>query len=686
MKIQRYQYGQSNVAQLDSQRANLIKAPEAAAAAMVPYEAVSSAAQNISNDLLKLQDQKIKTLNAEDAVKTGRSFEQFETERKLLYKQIAADPNASADDYEAGVANLVKEMTDRGEGISERNRKTYMERVGFVGGISLEEALIDGNTMRTEKSIQMLNESVANAVLDERYDAAAIQINMGVEENLYSQAEADEKIQEIEARKLGKKLGEGYLSAVANGTQDKYMQTVGDADLNDQALAFFGEEKKKIDLFSDQVNAEIKTEQALEFNDYRATISSQTDPETMKAWVRERTWLNNDQINSLYSAMRKGEETKAISFSIYSDRESKKTREAFNSELDLNQSPENVVMQAAAIANQYRVVPTAFTYLINNIATTEEPRSLIDAGNYVMQMEEAAPGINLHLNDLAMSKVNMYTDMVKRKVDPVLAATTVTNHYAGITEQVIDARKENYEKAGFGPDNLSPREFINNEFTRRLTDLDTQIGQTFAGDLGEGLFNLADRYQAKSVTFSPLMEDTLGTLAYNFYIAGAPEEIAIESAIKAARNMGFAATDINNEIIWAGETKYQYQIQQNPITRVGNQVYPQQQVRDIIAKDMGSTKFSRVNDPINAKPRAYSIDEIVVGDGVIDELDGPNKGNLKWPLLANGSQLTINGEPQFFWYPVVTKTEEEVAKEKALSDIQQQTLRSRISQMTGGVF
>ena len=88
MKIQRYQYGRSNVAQLENQKANLIKAPEAAAAAMVPYEAVSSAAQNISNDLFKLAEREKQNIRDESVLNAKIANEKL----KVAITELENDP------------------------------------------------------------------------------------------------------------------------------------------------------------------------------------------------------------------------------------------------------------------------------------------------------------------------------------------------------------------------------------------------------------------------------------------------------------------------------------------------------------------------------------------------------------------------------------------------------------------
>jgi hypothetical protein len=72
---------------------------------------------------------------------------------------------------------------------------------------------------------------------------------------------------------------------------------------------------------------------------------------------------------------------------------------------------------------------------------------------------------------------------------------------------------------------------MNNEMTRRLTDTSTAMGMAFSHDIGK-IWALDDKYDDDSVRWSPVMEQTMKKLAYNFYIAGATEEVAIESALR----------------------------------------------------------------------------------------------------------------------------------------------------------
>ncbi len=226
MKVQRYVTGRSNVGMLEQGRAALRSPGEVAAEAAAPYEAVAGVAGAASELLLEQQKLKNSAIDAEDTIKTERSVTEFNADKKRLQTEIANDPNATADDYEAGIQALIKDFTNRGEFISDRNREAYMERVGFISNIAIEDALLESNIMRVNKSTAMLDESISLSVLDERFDDAEKQVRMGFEQGLYQQAEADEKLREIQDRRIGKELGAKYKEAVNNNKGDEFLLEV----------------------------------------------------------------------------------------------------------------------------------------------------------------------------------------------------------------------------------------------------------------------------------------------------------------------------------------------------------------------------------------------------------------------------------------------------------------------------
>ena len=107
MKVQRYAYGRSNISQLEDKRSNLIKAPEAAAAAAAPYQAVAGAAQNISNDLFRLQQQKNQQQDENDKLMATADMANATTQLQSLTKQ-AKQERWTQDEFETKANDVIK--------------------------------------------------------------------------------------------------------------------------------------------------------------------------------------------------------------------------------------------------------------------------------------------------------------------------------------------------------------------------------------------------------------------------------------------------------------------------------------------------------------------------------------------------------------------------------------------------
>ncbi|GAG02542.1 unnamed protein product, partial [marine sediment metagenome] len=100
MKVQRYTYGKSNVGLLQSQRSSAITPAEGAAAAAVPYEAIAGAAEDISADLLKLQEQRNRAQDEEDSLTSTLNMANYKTVSEATKKQAIAE-NWPAAQYES---------------------------------------------------------------------------------------------------------------------------------------------------------------------------------------------------------------------------------------------------------------------------------------------------------------------------------------------------------------------------------------------------------------------------------------------------------------------------------------------------------------------------------------------------------------------------------------------------------
>ena len=227
--------------------------------------------------------------------------------------------------------------------------------------------------------------------------------------------------------------------------------------------------------------------------------------------------------------------------------------------------------------------------------------------------------------------------------------------------------------------NKSPAEIIGEKQLEILSDPDSEIGKLFIADYGEGWFNVMDKYE--DIQLSPLMEQELRENAHTFWLATDSEDVAINGSLRSARAKGYAGTDINYDVRQAAglsEGK-SFQIQLNPITKVGDQIIPRQVVRQAIGKDIAGVEMVPVFMPDGTKPRTYSMDELEIGDGVIAEF-GPNKGRLQWPLKYQGSALQRpNGDPIMWYYPIKEREPEVPDDQKKAAKVVNKGIEERSS-------
>ena len=128
MKVQRYTYGKTNVAELQAQRNVAITPKEGAAAAAKPYEAISAAAQSISADFQEIQKDRLAAEAVEDNSTAELNFATAEAQRKAIDVQAEAE-GWDSDRYQTAHDEITENMLKSGESISERNRPQYEDKL-----------------------------------------------------------------------------------------------------------------------------------------------------------------------------------------------------------------------------------------------------------------------------------------------------------------------------------------------------------------------------------------------------------------------------------------------------------------------------------------------------------------------------------------------------------------------------
>jgi len=155
MKVPRYLYGQSNIAQLRDMQSNLIKSGEAAAQAAAPYQAVEGAARSISNDLFMMQERENKLREREAMVNEKLAFEKL----KLGITEMENDPAFQNQMQENGEPTA-KVMLD----LYEKMDKAYLEEISKLEDPKVREEAMKFADVRS-KAIRL---SVRKMVNDRR--------------------------------------------------------------------------------------------------------------------------------------------------------------------------------------------------------------------------------------------------------------------------------------------------------------------------------------------------------------------------------------------------------------------------------------------------------------------------------------------------------------------------------------
>jgi hypothetical protein len=689
MKVQRYNYGASNVQQRKEGRAALRTPEQAGAEAYAPYGAVADIAGAASGQLFRIAEEKVKEQEANDKILAASDVANVRTDLQLIRKQ-ADQEKWSDEQFNAAVDEKIKGFVSGVDKISPRNR----EKTAFIYGNEaknlLAESQLEAMDLRTDRTRETW------AATYDRLGAAndyAAQLSMlevaatGEGISLFTDEALQKMKRSVEGDIMAESLMPGYMDAVAAGTADEFMATLDDKDLTDEAWVAFSEEKKKYDATIAEVENDIRVVRQMDYNAFKKTVGSDTKQESVDAYINNNKWLTGGQINSLNAAMETAKDDKAEFTGMFANATSKKRRDRLSRTLDMSKPTEEVLDDAIALTGEVKTSPSILTNMADNYSDSTAQGSLTTIGNALLEYygDPATSGVPLPMRDKTRAKTELYRFMVKSKVADVDAEATVNELFANQSEDKIKARKAAWDSTIYGEDSdETTEEYVIGQMIERLEDRDSDIGKTFVADIGWGWFKWGEiKYKegdSRKLKLSPQMQYELRRNAKNMWLATESTEVAVSGPLNAIRARGAAATDINYYVAVTAQQKEKqeddpgemgngFMIQLNPITKSGNngEILSSDKVRGAIAKDIKGLTFKAQF----GGEKEYSIDEIEVGDGYIATY-GPNKGKMQWPLKTMGGTLyhtegPLIGQPLDFWWgdTLTLDVEQPIQKEAA---------------------
>jgi tellurite resistance protein len=677
MKVNRYKYGRSNISMLESQRAGLVSPEKMAAGTAAPYVAAADIAGEAADTINVFNERKQRKEDEQDATLIATKTAVAQAEVNTAIKQAEAE-GWTEDQYKERITEIIRGHTDDLDEFKDRNRVKAGEIFGRNAAVWLQEAETNAIDIRTQRTNEKWAAGYNAAAATKDWPTMEFLNDMGFETNVIDEATRDQNRRNISGGRNAEILIEDYKTAKAEGTEDDLLLKMSNMGLTNEDWAAFDAERKDYDYATEVVENELRVARKIDFSKTLMGIDATTTIEEIDAYVNSNKHLTGGEIAQLYSAHGAAKEVDSILGNPYRDNGSKKVREALDKRLVLYDPdgnptpPEEVFDQAIAIAIEEGASPAILSNMYEYFTTT--PSNIQMAGNKYIAQQKVAPNVQTPMADRPRAVLEFYKNLVLSRVDPATASNLTFEKFDKINEQTIDANYAAWDNPELGSKaGESPSDMAAEEMTSRLQDENTPLGQAFIADLGEGWFNLMDKYGKDTIRPSALMKAQLNRTAKIYYGISGSEEVAVNGALYALRAQGYAATDVNYDVpvtsLQAEDGKGKgFEIQMNPITRVGGQVVPRETVRAMIADDIKGAKFTSLYAPPGSEPREYSVNELEVGDGVMNI-----NGFMQWPLKHMGSILLhssgpLKNTPVFVRYPE-PQTEEARAEEKEAAKI-----------------
>ncbi|GAF93048.1 unnamed protein product, partial [marine sediment metagenome] len=222
MKVDRYLYGSSNIAQLKSRKQGLRSPADVAAEAAAPYEMVSDIADTTVDTLQFFNEKRIKEENRQDATQLATRTALAKSALTKNAEQAKLE-NWSQEEFNTGVDEIVKNYASDTSMYTDRNRDDIANTLGTNSQIWLAEAETQGMAIKSKQVAQDWAVGLDAAAQAKEYDTVKFMADMGFEAGIIDQIKKDEILRNVAGSETADALMVDYTAAVEAGKVDEFM-------------------------------------------------------------------------------------------------------------------------------------------------------------------------------------------------------------------------------------------------------------------------------------------------------------------------------------------------------------------------------------------------------------------------------------------------------------------------------
>jgi hypothetical protein len=644
MKVNRYSAGRSNVGLLSEAQSKLMSPEQAGAAAAAPYEAVASVAGTASDTLMRYEEVKRKTEDADDLSKLTIAKQEAEVQRRIANKQAAVE-NWSPEQLQARHDEIIRNFMATTEDLTPRNRDEFAAQMSRQATSWLGLSDLDATILRSEQSSERLNATMELAKVNEDWQTYNALNDVALESQLITEAQHEQNRQSAAGIEAGNQLAQQYAEAVKNGTQDDFMADLGKRDLDDETYKAFTAEKTKIDAFSDKAKEQIKMQRATTYSQFlNYGITKNTSKAEVDSFIQRNGISDAGKQNQLHARLRAVKEEDAINKTPWANPASKEVREAANEMVDRSGTPEETARSAVGVAIAYNRAPKMLDDYYNySMSNMENPNQIMQAGENYYAQEMSSPSLPMTIRDEYRVRLDAYVLARNSGMDASLATGYIQQRFSGTTADTFEQNQKSFSDPDFGESGQTPEEIVADLLQERLdTDIAEQMGLAI-GDRGPfGVMTDVPK-------MPPEMRADASRVSRDLWAWSLDPNATALSTFNALRAGGWYATDINEGVqspgtVGTGEIQYM----KNPPTR-GKDFTRQQ-----MANDLEGRTFQIMGeiDPetLTGTWRNVDVREVSLGNGKLFYDEKRRVNVTRWPMMVAGVPLMAEDGIQYFQY------------------------------------
>jgi hypothetical protein len=274
MKVQRYNYGASNVQQRKEGRAALRTPEQAGAEAYAPYGAVADVAGATADTLNMYQQKKNEEEKKQDVTQMATNTALTQTELKNALTQAEAE-NQTPEQYLGIVDAIFRGYEDSASMISDRNKDEASNTFKANTMLWRSEADMNAVLIKSKQTLQLQEAAYNKAAASRDFETMKFLNDMAYESKTIDQATFEKNSRQIASGEEAEGLFAEYEAAYAADKAAEFMGGLTDRDITPDAMTDFLAQKSEHDkLVKGEEQKQAEAEQLYQDIQTRGVINS----------------------------------------------------------------------------------------------------------------------------------------------------------------------------------------------------------------------------------------------------------------------------------------------------------------------------------------------------------------------------------------------------------------------------